>query len=141
MTVIFASFIIILFFPYWRGIPDIFILNYTMSAAFGALLIGLYLRPIQIVVNRVTVFFGLISYSLYLNHPQMIYYMSDVYKSIYNVIHFNFLAFLVSILITLIPLSILSIITYQIIEKPGIALGRRIIRTLKTKEGKSLKFI
>jgi peptidoglycan/LPS O-acetylase OafA/YrhL len=122
--------------------PDLFgkiPLIYPMSILYGMLLIGLAVLPLKIIVNRVSVFFGLISYSLYLNHPQLISYMSYFYKLIYSYRLNAMISFILCVFATLIPLTIVSLMTYYLIEKPGMSLGRNIINRIKLKESARLK--
>lgn len=99
---------------------------YTMSGIYAFIFLGVAIFPIKIFVNRITIFLGIISYSLYLNHPRLVFYLGGAYEKIASV--FNpAISLLLSFLITVIPLIILSYLTYKLIERPGILLGKRVI--------------
>jgi peptidoglycan/LPS O-acetylase OafA/YrhL len=134
LSLIVGSSVLIVMIPFFPKIFGKIPVIYLMSIAYGMFLIGLSIFPMRVIVNRISVFFGVISYSLYLNHPQLVYYMSDLYKKIYLLGLNTSLSFLLCVLATILPLTILSFLTYRIIEKPGITLGRNIINRLKAKE-------
>ena len=104
---------------------------YLTAVVYGTLLIGLCISSNRVVVNKSTMFLGLISYSLYLNHPRLIYYLGDVYRKIYSFNAHNTLSFLGCIFITLTALILVSYLTYKIIEEPGMNLGRMLIKRIK----------
>lgn len=100
---------------YWQGI------------IFGAFVVGLALSPTSILVNRMTVFFGKISYSTYLLHSPIIVLLMPMYTEIYSwpvAVSFKFLACTVLTLGALVPISYAA---FRLIEQPGINWGRRII--------------
>jgi peptidoglycan/LPS O-acetylase OafA/YrhL len=101
------------------------------SSIYGAIVLGLLLRPIRFITNRIILFYGKISYSLYLNHPIMIYFFSPLYHSVYSLGYSNGIHFLICLTITTIPLTFVSYLTYRFIEVPGIKLGKKIITHLK----------
>jgi len=84
-------------------------------------------------VNRATVFLGKISYSLYLNHPIAIVALLPYYTIIYSLPVRSTIKYGICALLTLGVVVIVSIITYNLIEKPGMRLGTHITRNLKTK--------
>ena len=127
LLLVIGSSMLIVIIPYFPNAFGKMSFTYPMSVAYGIFLIGLSIFPVRIIVNRISVFFGLISYSLYLDHPQMIYYMSDLYKKIYLLGLNTGLSFLICVIVTILPLTFLSFLTYRIIEKPGIQSGKNVI--------------
>jgi peptidoglycan/LPS O-acetylase OafA/YrhL len=107
---------------------------YLFAATFSCVMIGLSLYPMKVLVNRATVFLGVISYSLYLNHPRLIYYCDWLYQRIHAAVGDPTLGFFACALVTLVPLILVSHVTYRMIEKPGIALGRKLSERLSTRE-------
>lgn len=99
---------------YWQGI------------VYGTLLMGLAAYPSRIIVNRITRFFGEISYSIYLNHPTIVVLLVPVYRKIYALTLPTTARFLTTLLITFVTVTAVSYITYHLIERPGIRFGRRL---------------
>jgi len=95
---------------------------------FATALLGLSIFPVGILVNRLTRFYGEISYSLYLNHPTLVFALIPAYRIIYDLplpLTFKYGA---CFLLTLTLLSILSYATYHLIEKPGMSLGSNLAK-------------
>ena len=101
------------------------------SSIYGAIVLGLLLGPIRFVANRITLFYGKISYSLYLNHPIMIYFFSPLYHAVYSLGYSNGIHFLICLTITIIPLTFVSYLTYRFVEVPGIKLGKQLITVIE----------
>jgi len=100
------------------------------SIPFGLVCVGLALHPIGLLSNRVTSYLGKISFSLYLTHPTIVYYLGKwgVYTAIYGTIASSKLAaFLVSFIITIPVVAALSSLTYRWIEVPGMQLGKKLL--------------
>jgi peptidoglycan/LPS O-acetylase OafA/YrhL len=97
---------------------------------FSLLVLGLGLKPLSFLVNSKTVYWGKVSYSLYLFHPIIIFTIIPAYRWLYNFIPGDILGYLASLLITLAILIGLSLISYRYIERTGIALGEIIINRL-----------
>ena len=111
--------------------------QYWGAIIYGTFLLGLAISPASIIVNRLTRFYGDISYSFYLNHPTLIFLMIPVYRGIYSLEIPRTFQYGACFLITLILLTALSYATYQLIEKPGIRLGRKLIKNLQNKKSQS----
>jgi peptidoglycan/LPS O-acetylase OafA/YrhL len=97
---------------------------------FGLICVGLALRPIWLLSNRATRYLGKISFSLYLVHPSIIYYLGvlGVYSAIYRSVTFSkFAAFLASFAVTLLCVAGVSALTYRWIEEPGMRLGKKLL--------------
>ena len=101
---------------------------YWQALAYGCLLLGLSIYPWKIVVNKFTVFFGLISYSVYLSHTSVIMAFRPLYSSIYSIDMSTSLKFFLCAFITLGIISVVSYISFRFIEKPGMRFGRSLIR-------------
>lgn len=101
------------------------------SIAFVLLIISLSLHPNRLIVNRFTRFYGTISYSLYLIHPFLVEPLKQVYGYIYDhTIYSTDLSLFLCILLTLLIVTPISLLTYRVIESPGIRYGKRIIAKL-----------
>jgi peptidoglycan/LPS O-acetylase OafA/YrhL len=107
---------------------------YQTSALGLLLLLALSLYPWKFLVNKATIFLGKISYSIYLLH---FFVMSYVQKFIdeaapgHHLLSDPRVQFLASLFISLALTIPLSTITWTWIERPGIALGRRLIAHLE----------
>jgi peptidoglycan/LPS O-acetylase OafA/YrhL len=98
---------------------------------YGVILLGVLLAPPRLVVNRLTCFFGTISYSLYLNHPTLVLLLIPVYRRIYGVRSTLTLRFGICLFATTAALTLASCFTYWLIERPGIRLGATVDRWLR----------
>jgi len=108
---------------------------YWQGVIFGTLVLGLSIAPLRAFVNRPTCFFGKIGYSLYLNHPPLVYVLIPVYRAIYKVQMPTTLQFGACVLLTLAILTVASYFTYHIIEQPGVRFGSRLIKKLASRHG------
>ena len=104
----------------------------TMSPiAILLLVLSLSLTPNRFIVNRFTRFFGTISYSLYLIHPFIIEPLKPVYVYIYDhIIYSTDLSLILCILLTLLIVTPVSLLTYHLIETPGIRMGKKVMAKL-----------
>lgn len=105
-----------------------FCYEYLMSLIYAWLFLGLSFFPSTGIINRMGIFLGLISYSLYLNHPRLIYFLQPFYTKIYALPISELAHYSLCLGLTIGPLIIVSYLTYLLIEKPCIALGRRFSR-------------
>ena len=99
---------------YWKGV--IFLL----------LLVGLGWAPVKLLVNTVTRYLGRISYSMYLNHPTIVFLLAPVYAGIYARVGNTTAAFLACLLLTTGLVVAASEITYRLVEYPGMRLGKQV---------------
>ena len=114
-------------------LPGIFgDMYYWQGPVFGAVFLGLAFAPWRLVVNAATAFLGKISYSIYLNHTTVIYLLQPVYQRIYGATDSLSVAFLSCLVLTLAVTLPVSMITYRLVEKPGIALGKKLIARFAT---------
>jgi len=101
---------------------------YWQAVLYTLLLVGMFVYPAAILVNRFTSFLGKISYSIYLIHPTIIVLLLPVYKSIYAWALPNSVKFGISAAITASCVITVSYLTFLSIEKPGISVGRRLLK-------------
>lgn len=100
--------------------------HYIYGLIFGLLLFFLSKFPINLFVNRVTVFIGKISFSLYLCHVACAYWLSFI--GIDRFLPANpYLHFAIRFFILLGFSSVIASILFFTVEKGGIALGKKII--------------
>ncbi len=78
--------------------------------------------------NRLMEYLGERSYSIYLLHPILIYFLSPALREVYAMLlpYFGSSGFFVCTVILLFPLLLLAEVSYRLIELPGIRFGRRI---------------
>ncbi len=107
---------------------------YLVAAAYGTLTLGLAILPLNVLVNPVSRYLGEISYSIYLNHPTIVWGLIPAYLYLYTFPFPRTITFGAAFLLTLGVVAVLSAGTYASIEKPGIRLGGWIIRRLSRKE-------
>jgi peptidoglycan/LPS O-acetylase OafA/YrhL len=100
------------------------------TVIYSALLLGLAITPAKIFVNRVTRFYGKISYSVYLSHATTVFFMSPIFGWVYQQTIYKTLAFAVSVGLAMAVITPLSYLTYRYIEAPGNDLGRHLIRRM-----------
>jgi peptidoglycan/LPS O-acetylase OafA/YrhL len=101
-------------------------LRHMAGFLFVLLVLGLAFCRVRLVVNRVTVFIGEISYSVYLLHVLVIWQLTPHYSTIYQMMRPT-LAFVACAALTLSMAAAVAYLAYILIERPGIALGARII--------------
>lgn len=107
------------------GLPDN---RYSKAICCLLLVIGLALRPLKSLVNRLTTYLGKISYSVYLTQPTAILLLEPVYKKIYAVSAGSMgvsIAFVSCFLLTCVVVVPVATLSYFLVEKPGIKLGKR----------------
>jgi len=101
---------------------------YWQAVAYGCFLLGLSIFPWKIIVNKFTVFLGLISYSVYLSHTTVITAFAPLYSNLYSRQMSTDIKFWLSASITLGIVILASYVSYRLIEEPGMKLGRLLIR-------------
>ena len=101
-------------------------LRHMAGFLFVLLVLGLALCRVPLIVNRVTVFIGEISYSVYLLHVLVIWQLTPYYSTIKQVMPPT-VAFVACAALTLSVAAAVAYLAYILIERPGIALGARII--------------
>lgn len=98
--------------------------------AFGVFALALAFNPVKFLVNPFTVWVGKLSYSVYLVHYGIAILLFNLLGDKIPAGNLNyFLVFLLLVAVTL-PVSWL---TYTFVERPGIRLGKQILRRLEQK--------
>lgn len=129
---IIGFFALVLFYPsclysVWHGKDSL------PAAFFLIFVVGISLYPTKLLVNRLTVYMGTISYSLYLLHPFIVVFLSPFYSQLYKLNWHSDLSYALCLATTLMLLVPLAILTYNFIETPGIKLGGKIIKSMSSK--------
>lgn len=110
-----------------QGNPDILAFGFV----FGALCLWQALRPSWLLRSPPALWLGERSYSLYLLHIPVMGMMGPVYKRVLDATESGSLDFFGCVVATLIPLCLLSELTYRCVERPGMAIGRHLLRANK----------
>jgi peptidoglycan/LPS O-acetylase OafA/YrhL len=100
--------------------------------AFVPLIVGLHLRKYRLLVNRVTIHLGQISYGCYLLHNPV----KERVQPFIFATHFSPVVKFAALLSLVLALTgLFATVTYRFIEQPGIALGKRLIARLDARLG------
>lgn len=105
----------------------------SWAPVFGLIVLSQALNPLRVISNRLFNHLGDLSFSIYLCHPPIVYFMQPIYRSIYSVAPDQWSALAASAAITFAVVYAVSLITFTVIERPGIACGERIIRRRATR--------
>lgn len=107
--------------------------HYIYSFFFVGIILMLAQKPWRLVVNPVTKFFGDISYSLYLSHFAVMYWLDrfGLVNLVPTHVYLNYAARLVLVLICA---SIVSTLLYRLVELPGQELGKKLIERIEHKK-------
>ncbi|MGH7462777.1 MAG: acyltransferase family protein, partial [Longimicrobiales bacterium] len=111
---------------------------YWQGMAFAVLSLGLALSPWRWLVNAATRYAGKISYSICLWHPSVVFFLAPVYTAIYRhspSLTISFLACLAFTFAVLLPLAALS---YRLIEKPGMQMGKTVSDGFRTRHAPAM---
>ena len=81
--------------------------------------------PTRLLVNKITTTLGKLSFSMYLTHFAILTYFSSF--GFTSILPKSNLASLLYFLCVVIAASVVSLFSYRYIEKPGIAMGKRLI--------------
>ena len=99
---------------------------YVWSVIFAALILSVLFWPHLIATNRVSTYLGKISFSLYLWHPPIVIAMFDLYKYFSKNLGAGGVNFIACSAATLVVVVSVSVISYRLIEMPGMAYGKRV---------------
>lgn len=105
--------------------PQGLIWYYASAVSYAMLLLGLSARSGSIMVNPFASYLGKISYSLYLNHPTLVYVLIPGYLTIYNLGLEAIVAFLICVTLTVSILVPISHLTFRFIETPVMAWAKK----------------
>ena len=104
---------------------------YWQAIIYSALLLGLAILPTPIFINRLSLFAGKISYSIYLLHPPIIWFLNPVYQRIYGRGLPVSASFLLCLAVTLAIVLPASVMAYRWVEAPGMKLGKQLLARRK----------
>jgi peptidoglycan/LPS O-acetylase OafA/YrhL len=104
------------------------------SVFFGGMAAWQALFPSRLLASNVMKFMGERSYSIYLLHPWIMFWLLPANQWIYGKLEVvtGSWAILANAVFTIAVTVACSIVTYHFIEKPGVECGRRLITRLRT---------
>lgn len=100
---------------------------YVWGIILSLLILSQLLNPFILISNKVFVYLGKISFSLYLLHPLLVYGLRPLYRKIYHFGIYPGYAYFLSVTMTLLLIVPLAHVTYSYIESPGINMGKWLI--------------
>lgn len=104
------------------------------AVAYALLIFVLASHPFKLFVNSFWIYLGKISYSAYLIHFAVIDFAVKLQSSLNLGFKLHiYQRYLVVLVLTVVITMIISSITYVLVEKPGIVLGKKIINYLEKK--------
>jgi peptidoglycan/LPS O-acetylase OafA/YrhL len=103
---------------------------HVWSIIFMMLIVSICLWPNRFVMNPVTRHLGRISFSLYLWHPLIIIFLMNTYALIGVSMGSGLMNFFACALVTLLAVTTVAVISFRLIEAPGMAYGKRIANGL-----------
>lgn len=116
---------VLLLLPGWAPFE---VVLFMQAPIFVALLLSLSMVAWPLLVNRVTVFLGTISYSLYLNHSLVLWVLGPLFQWVYRQpVIFVTVRFAICAAIALASTVAVSWVTYRWIEQPGVRLGQWLV--------------
>ena len=104
--------------------------THLVAAGYSFILLGASAAHFRLVDNSATRFLGKISYSVYLWHAPVVWFMSPAYQRITALPLPASLRFLLCLAVTLCIVVPVAWATYRFVELPGIALGKRVFQRL-----------
>jgi peptidoglycan/LPS O-acetylase OafA/YrhL len=106
----------------------IFPYQFIFAVLMGAGVYLLSLHPTKLVVNKLTVVIGKISFSLYISHFAVLKLMAD--NNLVDFVNIPLVNFSIRYLLLLTISIAISVVTYRLVELPGIEAGKKIIKAL-----------
>ncbi len=103
------------------------LLRFLYVTLYCGLLLGLAMNPVPIFVNRVTRFYGEISYSVYLSHVFVLILLSTHYTRLVGNQTYVTVHFALALLLTLAVITPWAYLTYRLVERTGNSWGRTLI--------------
>lgn len=98
------------------------------APAFGGIVLSQCLQPVRLLTNGLWSHLGKLSFSLYLCHPPLVYFLYGIYLKIYAAVAVPDLALACCVGLTFVLLYPIAFTTFHLIEQPGIQLGERLIK-------------
>lgn len=109
--------------------PTWIVRTFFQAFAYASLFLGIHLAPPAWLSASPMRFLGKISYSLYLNHPYLVYSLAPLFLILNGWFPSESgLSFLCSVLASATLLVVFSYATWRWIEEPGNRLGRRLLK-------------
>jgi peptidoglycan/LPS O-acetylase OafA/YrhL len=102
---------------------------------YSLILLSLINLSPKFLVNKTTGYIGEISYSLYLGHVPVISWIAPIFTVIYAQHISLTLKFGSSFLLTAFCAFATSLVTYYFIERPGMTIGKKVVKYLNAKTG------
>jgi peptidoglycan/LPS O-acetylase OafA/YrhL len=106
--------------------------HFLFGAGFTVLAYGLALHPTRLLVNPLLHHIGKVSYSIYLAHTAVIVALKAALKPVFpgtpGTAHFR-----AAYLIATAAAILVATLTYHLVERPGICLGKRWIAALEAR--------
>lgn len=124
---ILVAVLLILVLIYWEPgfLPEFFV----FATVFILLILGFSVTENRFLINSIINRIGRLSYSLYLVHFGVIFLLKKYLDELLTVSNKDLSLVISFISVTLVSLA-LSAISYEFVEKPGIALGKRLTKQL-----------
>lgn len=102
--------------------------HYLITSYMLLLIVGLAMHPTRLIINAITCYYGKISYSLYLLHPPVIWFLIPIFRLVYLHNWPDWLCFCLCVILTLLIVVPSASLTYTLVEVPGIQLGKTVIK-------------
>ena len=102
------------------------------AVPFGLLCLGMAVHPTRVLSNPVTRYLGLISFSIYLTHANIVYKLGEIgfYRAINAAVGDHALrAWVLCAVVTVLIVTAVASVTYRVFELPGMNLGKRLARS------------
>ncbi len=117
--------LILIMFLYWvpPKIPEFFM----FSIGFVVLLTGLKFYPMKLLVNPIINTIGKLSYSLYLTHFGVIFIFKTLLSQYFQTLNKD-LALIIAFILVVLTSTLISAVSYRLIEQPGIRLAKKLIK-------------
>lgn len=100
---------------------------YPLGFGYIFLFLGLYCYPLKLIVNKFTLFLGRLSFSIYLIHANVIFFLKKPVYEFFSFAGSGLITFLLTFIVIFAVVVALSVITFYCIEKPGIKAGRKLL--------------
>ena len=99
---------------------------YWQAILYCAVILGVAIYPTRLLVNRVTLNLGTVSYSLYLVHPLVVYALIPFYRVVEAHAWRPTITFGLCVMVTCLAVTAVANLTFRFIEAPGMRIGTRL---------------